>query len=209
MGRLTNVRPPFPILNTDVNVTDEQKTYADKVAERNKRQQQINDLSPYLRAADVDEPWAFLSFFFAAPPPDPASNQNLPIPIPRQSIPWLCKVLWDSGVRLHPELATVHKIPLQPGMSWQDPGVWVDTETYQKWCEKAGSVEQPGDIGPSDEQFEEAMNLLEQVNPDLAEMIREATPAQRQKLLKKQDPKRIAKLMQALMEDVDDLPESH
>lgn len=199
MGGRHSCRPPFPFL-TDVIVTDEPKSYADKVAERNKRQEQINNLSPYLKTEDIDNPWGFLSFFFAAPPPDPATNQNLPIPLPRQSIPWMCKVLWDSGVRIHPELATVHKVPLQPGMGWQDPGMWLSTEDYQKWCEKSGA-ELPGDVGPTEEQYAEAMALLEQVDPALANLIREASPAQREFLRKKQDPKRIAKLLEAMMKE--------
>lgn len=201
---------PFLCPNVDGLMTDE-LTYQQKIEERNRRQEQINDLSPYLRSKDVNDPWGFLSFFFAAPPPDPATNQHLPIPIPRQSIPWMNKVLWDCGVRIHPELAVLHKVPLQNGMGWQDPGVWLNNDEYAEWREKIsaeGGVEQPGDAPVTSEMYEEMLNLLEKANPDLAALIREATPEQREFLKKRQDPERFNRIIKLLMEEgADDVSE--
>ncbi|GAA4399639.1 phage gene 29 protein family protein [Tsukamurella soli] len=155
-------------------------------------------ISPYALQEDIENPKRFMAWYLAAIPPPPNSKIPFPIPIPVQLLEWASELAWKAGFRYHPDLATVWKIPLKQRLGIQDPGRWVERDEYEKFLESQDTPQL------SEEFEEEALELLKDLKPELYQAIRNATPADRNKMLSSIDPDVIDKqirFLQSLVKD--------
>lgn len=92
----------------------------------------------------------------------------------------LAEELYDKGLRLHPELATVFPVPgTQRGvMPYANLPDWVNAEEYAQYC-----AEHPGAAALVAEQDKPSVGQLEAalaiVDPELAAKLPSMTPAER------------------------------
>jgi hypothetical protein len=132
---------------------------------------------PFQKNCPTDDPKKFAAWCWAAGIPDPGANRygNIPLIAP-QLVEGLSEMLWDFGFRHHPDLQT-------------------------KWIEGAagiGTIAGIVDTEPVQDPIDAvAEAFLSEENPELLEAIKNAPPAEREKLLK--DLERNARTIEAVL----------
>mgnify|MGYP001120549074 FL=1 len=120
-------------------------------------------MHPLQQDCDPNDPEEFAAWCWAAGCPDPRPAATMPVPI---ATPQLCRslsrMLWDFGFRHHPELQT-------------------------KWIEGAAGLigfARIVDHPPEDFWKKYGQEFLEQVDPRLAEIVKNGSPADQERLAK-------------------------
>lgn len=150
---------------------------------------------------EFDDPRS-LEFGLDAMPPHKEGTQMVPIP-PKARPAW-AERLYELGYRHHRDLMTKFPVPGdQPGMGWMNPNKLVSKEEFEKASVPAEPVSS----------MEQAMVLLESINPALAQHVASMPDEARKSAVAEQEaqiPELLSKLAKAreLMEtDVNDSQE--
>lgn len=138
-------------------------------------------MHPQQKNCDPEVKKQMASWCWAAGVPDPRQGEHMRIPL---VLPQLCEsmseMLWDFGFRHHPEL-------------------------QKKWIEGVGSVgvvAEVVDSPPGDFLEEVGPEFLAEHNPELLEMVRNASPEEKEKVL--QDLEKNFNDLQNLMKFIKD-----
>lgn len=121
-------------------------------------------MHPIQKDCDPQDPKKHASWCWAAGIPDPSPARPMPIPlIAPQLVEGISQMLWDFGFRHHSDLQV-------------------------KWIDGAaglGTIANISESKPRDQMSEQAEEFLSANNPELLEMIRNASAEDKQTLLEK------------------------
>jgi hypothetical protein len=141
-------------------------------------------IHPLQRECDSQNPKEFAAWCWAAGIPDPSPARPIPIPlIGPMLVEGVSQMLWDFGFRHHPEL-------------------------QQRWINgTAGlaTIAEITDTEPEADRFDEkAAEFLSANNPKMLELIRKASPAEREELLTKLESSftELSSVIQTLKEQI-------
>lgn len=95
----------------------------------------------------------------------PGIGKQLPMPTNRAMAPYQSDILYRLGLRYHPDLATLFKIPDPDPDAPRDAGIFVDRAAYDEWLGSGSAEEQV----PA--QARQIIDLLRHIDPARAETV--------------------------------------